>query len=96
MLTPATVKVLGPGKAGIGKRGKKLLLQIDESAGVVIKTLVNRSAKHYDAPNPGTVLVGFDVKVPANTKRALTVRLIPGKSVNRPVQPVKLLAEWPH
>ena len=96
MLTPATVKVLGSNKAELTKDGKKLLLQVDKPAGVVIKTWSTDPPHEYDAPNPGTVLVGFELKVPANTKMALIVRLIPEKSANRTMQPIKPLREWPH
>ncbi|WP_018618657.1 heparinase II/III domain-containing protein [Spirosoma luteum] len=96
MLTPATVKVLGTNKAELTKDGKKLLLQVDEPAGVEIKTWSTDPPHEYDAPNPGTVLIGFEVNVPANTKTALTVRLIPEKSANRPMQPTKPLIQWPH
>lgn len=96
MLTPATVKVLGTNKAELTKDGKKLLLLVDEPAGVEIKTWSTDPPHDYDAPNPGTTLVGFELRVPANTKTALTVRLIPEKSANRPMQPIKPLQEWPH
>lgn len=96
MLTPATVKLLGTNGAELTKDGKKLLLQVDAPAGVAIKTWSTEPTHEYDAPNPGTVLVGFEVKVPANTKTILTVRLIPEKSANRPRQPIKPLQGWSH
>jgi hypothetical protein len=96
MLTPATVKVLGANKAELTKDGKKLLLQVDEPAGVTIRTWSTDPPHEYDAPNPGTVLVGFELKVSANTKTAIVVRLIPEKSANQPVQAMKPLQEWPH
>jgi hypothetical protein len=95
-LTPATVKVLGANKAELTKDGKKILLQVDEPAGVTIRTWSTDPPHEYDAPNPGTVLVGFELKVSANTKTAIVVRLIPEKSANQPVQAMKPLQEWPH
>ena len=96
MLTPATVKILGDNNAELTKDDKKILLQVVEPAGVAIKTWSTEPPHAYDAPNPGTVLVGFELKVPANTKAVLTVRLIPEKSVNQPMKPVKPLQDWPH
>ncbi len=96
MLTPATVKVLGTNKVELAKEGKKIHMQVDEPEGVVIKTWSTEPPHEYDAPNPGTVLVGFELKVPANTKAAIVVRMIPEKSANRPMQPIKPLQEWPH
>ena len=41
------------------------------------------STNNYDALNPDTRIVGFDVKVPPNSKKDLTVLLIPQKAENK-------------
>ncbi|GAB4045697.1 heparinase II/III domain-containing protein [Spirosoma litoris] len=94
MLTPATVTLTG-NKAELTKDGKKLILQVDEPARVELKTWTTNPPHEYDAPNPGTTLVGFEITLPANTKTALTVRLIPEKSVNQAAKKVPPLAQWP-
>ncbi|QMW02098.1 heparinase II/III domain-containing protein [Spirosoma foliorum] len=94
MLTPATVTLTG-NKAELTKDGKKLILQVDEPARVELKTWTTNPPHEYDAPNPGTTLVGFEITLPANTKTALTVRLVPEKSVNQAAKKVPPLAQWP-
>lgn len=106
MLTPATVRMLGDNRAELTKDGKKLILQVQEPATVTLKTWPTDPPHNYDAPNPGTTLVGFEMTVPANTKVNLTVLLLPEKAASSGViQPephrqtggtsIKPLAQWP-
>ena len=95
MLTPATVKVLGSNQAELVKDGKKLILQVQEPANIVLTTWPTDPPHDYDAPNPGTVRVGFDIHMPANTKAALTVLLLPEKSAGTAKPSVKPLQQWP-
>jgi len=96
LLTSAAVKLTGPNTAELTKDGKKLLLQVKEPASVTMKTWSTEPTHDYDAPNPGTRLVGFEVKLPANSKAALSVQLVPsaaaGKAASAPLEP---LAKWP-
>ncbi len=96
LLTPASVNLTGPNTAELTKDGKKLLLQVKEPASVTMKTWSTEPTHDYDAPNPGTTLVGFEVKIPANSKAALSVLLVPsgaaGKAATATVEP---LANWP-
>ena len=96
MLTPATVKIVADNKAELTKDGKKLILQVQSPAQVRMKTWSTSPTHEYDAANPGTILVGFEVNLPASTKTALTVLLIPEKSETKATQPVQPLAQWPH
>jgi len=92
MLTPAEVKITGKNKAELTKDGKKLILEVQEPGSVAMKTWSTDPPNSYDAPNPGTVLVGFEVSLPANSNNAITVALIPEKSVkkaNKKIQPLK-------
>jgi hypothetical protein len=91
LLTPADVSITGENKAELTKNGKKLLLQVQTPAKVVMKTWSTDPPKSYDAPNPGTVMVGFEMTVPANTKTDITVSLIPDKAgkANKKVQPLE-------
>ena len=52
-------------------------------AGVKMKVWPAESTNNYDALNPDTRIVGFDVKVPPNSKKDLTVLLIPQKAENK-------------
>ena len=99
MLTPATVKILGPNKAELTKDGKTLILQVQEPATVSLKTASTDPPHEYDALNPGTTLITVDVTVPANTKTALTVLLLPQTSAGQAKATVlpmtQSLAQWP-
>ncbi|GAB3898209.1 hypothetical protein GCM10028803_17310 [Larkinella knui] len=95
MLTPADVKLLGKNKAELTKDGKKLILEVREPARVVLKTWSTDPPQAYDAANPGTIRVGFEVQVPAQSKTALTVLLIPEKAVKKASAKVQPLEKWP-
>ncbi|MBO0937062.1 heparinase II/III family protein [Fibrella sp. HMF5335] len=95
MLTPATVKLVGTTKAELTQGGKTLLLQVQEPAAITLKTWSTTPPHDYDAPNPGTVRVGFEVTMPANTKTAFTVLLIPQKAGGQVIQTVPPLPLWP-
>ena len=94
VLTSATVTVSG-NKAELTKDGKKLTLLVQEPATIVLKTWPTDPPHDYDAPNPGTTRVGFDVTVPANAKTALTVLLIPEKAEKKIAPKVQPLEQWP-
>lgn len=77
MLTGANVEITGPNSAVLTKDGKKLLLRVDSPATIRMKTWSTEPTTGYDAPNPGTILTGFECDVPAGTKQTLQVLLIP-------------------
>ena len=95
MLTPASVTLTGTNKAELTKDGKTLTLQVDEPAGVTLKTWPTDPTHEYDTPNPGTVLIGFEVTYPTTTKTAITVTLTPASSAKQAKQAVLPLAQWP-
>ncbi|MGQ9620863.1 MAG: heparinase II/III domain-containing protein, partial [Bacteroidales bacterium] len=81
MLTSATVNITGPSAAELTQNGKKLIIKVNEPSQVTMKTWSTDPPHDYDAPNPGTILVGFEATIPAGSKTAIEVFLIPG-SVN--------------
>ncbi|NWJ52362.1 MAG: heparinase II/III family protein [Bacteroidetes bacterium] len=93
MLTPADVKINGDGTAVLSKNGKTLLLKVVEPANTIITTRPTTPLHEYDAQNPGTILVGFDVVIPANSKSKVTVLLIP-EGVNENSNNIKPLKSW--
>jgi hypothetical protein len=94
MLTPADVKITGNNKAELTKDGKKLFLQVESPVKVTMKTWSTDPPNSYDAPNPGTILTGFEVTVPAKSKIALTVSLVPEKAMNVKKKKIPALKEW--
>jgi hypothetical protein len=80
MLTRADVSVTGGNSATLKKDGRELVLRVDEPARVKVTTWSSQSPNEWDSPNPGTVLVGFEIEVPENSNETLDVKLIPGSS----------------
>ncbi len=94
MLTPATVKITGTDKAELTKDGKTMLIQVQSSGKITMKTWSTDPPNDYDAPNPGTTLVGFEVTIPANTKSALNVTLVPGSAGKKVIKKIEPLQNW--
>ena len=61
---------------------------------VTMKTWSTDPPNAYDAPNPGTILTGFEVTIPAKTKLALTVSLVPEKAAGKAKKKIPALKEW--
>ena len=95
LVTPASVTITGPNSAELTRDGKKLFLRVAEPATVAMKTWSTVPAHAYDSPNPGTSMVGFEVTLPAGSRQALTVLLVPEKARNRLTGAVRALHEWP-
>ena len=94
MVTPAEVKITANGTAELTQKGKKLQLKVLEPANITIKTWTTIPTHDYDAPNPNTILVGFEAVLPKDAKTNLTVLLIPqGNEVKKDVS-VLPLSEW--
>jgi hypothetical protein len=76
MVTYATV-VLGDKQATLTDNVKRLYLKVLGPDNIEMKTWSTAPANDYDAENPGTVMVGFECEVPANTAQAFEVMLVP-------------------
>jgi hypothetical protein len=94
MLTPADVKIIGSNKAELSQGSKKLILQVESPVKVTMKTWSTDPPNSYDAPNPGTTLVGFEVSLPAKSKTALNVSLIPEKAIKKATKKIEPLSNW--
>jgi hypothetical protein len=80
MLTGAEVTITGKNTAILTKDGKQLTLRVDEPANATLTTWSSQPTTDYDAPNPGTILIGFEAELPANVSSVFKVYLIPGTS----------------
>ena len=94
MLTPADAKITGTNKMELTKDGKKLLLLVDAPVPVTMKTWSTDPPNSYDAPNPGTALVGFEIVLPANSKTAFNVSLVPEKALKKANKKIQPLINW--
>ena len=80
--------------AELAKDGKKLFIKVQGPANVEMKTWSTTSPNDYDAPNPGTTLVGFETLIPKGSKASFTVFLIPEKVLNKVNPGIKSLQDW--
>ncbi len=94
MATPAAVTMVGDNRAELTKNGKKLTLQVQEPAKVVMKTWPTTPSRAFENPNTGTTLVGFEVTVPGGSKAAVTVLLIPERAGAVKPTPALPLSQW--
>jgi hypothetical protein len=95
MLTSADVKITGKNSAELTKNGKSLIIKVAEPAEIKMKTWSTVPTHDYDALNPGTIMVGFEAVIPANTRATFQVFLIPeGANQNTLTIPGALIT-WP-
>lgn len=95
MVTGANVNITGKNSASLTKDGKTLLLQASGTFPVEVKTWSTTPKMDYDAPNPGTSIVGLEMKIPAHKKANINVMLIPQGQSIQVSQQIKPLAQWP-
>ena len=93
MMTAAEAKIAGKNTIELKKDGKKLKIEVAAPAKVTMKTWSTASPNDYDAPNQGTMLVGFEVIIPANTNATLLVKLIP-QSAKQTSGKIPELKDW--
>ena len=77
MLTPSDANLKGKNKIVLSRNGKRLVIEVNAPVKVRLKTWSTSPTTSYDAPNPGTVLVGFESTLPANSHYKFRVKLIP-------------------
>jgi hypothetical protein len=93
MMTTATPK-LGKNSITLTKDGKTLNLKVNTSAKVTMKTWSTAPTTTYDAENPGTTLVGFEMQLKPNQKQAIQVLLVPGSVDAKKIKFEKALGSW--
>ncbi|KAA6300600.1 MAG: hypothetical protein EZS26_003260 [Candidatus Ordinivivax streblomastigis] len=76
------------------KDGKTMRLEVVQPAKVNLKTWSTVPENSYEDRNDGTMLVGFEVQLPANTEASFVVKLIP-QSAKKTKATVPDLSRWP-
>jgi len=94
MLTSATVKIINSTTAELTQHNKSLLLKVVEPSSITLTTWSTQPPHHYDAENPGTTLVGFEMSQPAKSNVSFTVLMIPQDSIKIMEKKVSPLSEW--
>jgi hypothetical protein len=54
-------------------------LEVVSKIPVTLKTWSTQPTNNYDAENPNTIIVGYEMKLPSNSTEKVIVRLIPSK-----------------
>ena len=93
MLTYAQVNLTTDG-AMLVQDGKQLYLKVNLTEDFTMKTWSTAPTNDYDAENPGTIMVGFECEVPANSTATFEVLLIPSKNEGSATFLEKKLDEW--
>ena len=93
--TSAEVSITDKNTAVLTKNGKKLTLKVKEPAVITMKTWPATPLHSYDAANPGSIMVGFEAKIPSNSKAVLSVLLLPEGAVENSAVSGKVLGLWP-
>ena len=79
LLTVATPQIIDDHTIVLVMDGKKLTIQAEGAVAIKSRTWSTESPHEYDASNKGTIFVGFEFEVPANTRQCVDVCLIPGE-----------------
>lgn len=93
MLTTAT-PTFGDKSITLTKDSKTLNLMVNTEAKVTMKTWSTTPTTTYDAPNPGTTLVGFEMQLEPREKQAVQVLLVPGSVKAEKVKFKQPLDKW--
>lgn len=93
MVTKAHIQ-LGNSMATLTQNNKSLKLNANCNYSVQSKTWNTNPTHFYDAPNPGTAIVGFEVKVPPHSQCNLSVSFVSGDD-NASIVQSKPLSQWP-
>lgn len=93
MVTFSVVE-LGDKEATLIDDGKILHLKVTGPDNLEMKTWSTAPPNHYDAENPGTLMVGFECVIPANTTGAFEVLLVPQAVLTEAPFLDKTLEEW--
>jgi hypothetical protein len=93
MVTKAHIQ-LGNSMATLTQNNKSLKLSAACNYPVQSKTWNTDPTHFYDAPNPGTAIVGFEVKVPPHSQCNLSVSFVSGDD-NTDVVQSRPLSQWP-
>lgn len=93
MLTYSNVE-LGDKEATLIDNGKVLKLKVQGPDNIQMNTWSTAPTNNYDAANPGTIIVGFECEISANTKESFEVILVPSTAEGDGEFLNKTLEEW--
>jgi hypothetical protein len=90
MVTYADVRPDGPA-AVLTRDGRSVTMRVVEPEQVRLTVFPTDPPRDYDAPNPGTRMVGFEVSLQTGATVTIVVDVVPGEEGNSSVEPLR---EW--
>jgi len=85
MVTPANVNIIDAFTMELTQKNRKKIMTVTSENEIELHTWISDDpGTHYDAKNPGTIMVGFKSKVPANTSTKFTVIIKDGGEYTGP------------
>ncbi len=94
MVTPASVSTSNGNTAFLKQDGKTLKMTVIADQQVQLQTWSTAPKKDWDASNPGTRLVGFELSLSPKQKVRTAVCLIPTGADTEPPTDLKPLTQW--
>ncbi len=93
VVTTADVQLNSSG-AILQQGGEKLILKVQGIENLQMQIWSTEPTNDYDAPNPGSLLLGFEQQIPANSSRDWQVAFIPEKNMETVQIPSARLDAW--
>lgn len=81
LLTAATPQIVDDHTIVLTMYNRKLTIKAESAIALKSKTWSTESPNDYDTSNAGTIFVGFEFEVPANSCQIVHVSMIPGESL---------------
>jgi len=94
MVTPASVSIEDDKNALLNQEGKTLRLSVLTDAKVQLRTYSTAPQAEYDAPNPGTRMIGFKVALSAGQTARTAVLLTPPAAQAKTSVELQPLLQW--
>ena len=94
MATPAEVKIESERKARLIQKDKVMQFQVLTEADVKLTTFSTEPRADYDAENPNTRMIGFNVQLPADKELTIRVLMMPGEKEKTVDHDFQNLENW--
>jgi hypothetical protein len=79
MVTPASIAGKTSQQFELSNKGKKLALYVHNAPEAVLKTWPADPVNSWDALNSNMQMIGYEIAIPANTRKEIVVFLVPGE-----------------
>ncbi|MCF7954294.1 MAG: heparinase II/III family protein [Phycisphaerae bacterium] len=94
MVTPAKVDIKSDRTAVLSQEGKTMQFEVVTDSNVKVATYSTEPRSKYDAENPDTRMIGFDVELKAGEKVTVRVVMTPGAEVKPLTGDIKNVEGW--